>query len=321
MVDSPRVTTSVSTPPQRPVKETPTSQKSPTKYNSLYTVLDTPLPLSLIGSLPGGLPSTPDLSTVAGKPPASQPAVEDAGLSQSHQRESIPSSIGTAPPVISLNSSGKTYCVSCNNCARSIPGEHYHCSICDGGDYDLCMHCVNAGISCPAEKHWLIKRFVQDGYVSSSTTESANSRNSQDKGKCGKKPSQQSFTEPVAKEVTDPLMVPSAHTVRREVCNACLQGKMDNVSLHDLRCHLILMPQQTMMSQGWLLAKTASAIVCVEGASSQRSMATTLRTNSHLLMIGDVALRTNLEVASTMQLSVMAVIRYVRRVVIWSIMV
>ena len=76
-----------------------------------------------------------------------------------------------------------------------------------------------------------------------------------------------------------------------------------------------------MMSQGWLLAKTASAIVCVEGASSQRSMATTLRTNSHLLMIGDVALRTNLEVATTMQLSVMAVIRYVRRVVIWSIMV
>lgn len=49
--------------------------------------------------------------------------------------------------------------------------EHYHCSICDDGDFDLCTNCVASGKLCHSEGHWLVKRFVKDGSVQSSTTE------------------------------------------------------------------------------------------------------------------------------------------------------
>ena len=48
---------------------------------------------------------------------------------------------------------------------------HYHCGICDDGDYDLCETCVKAGKLCPGKEHWLIKRFIKDGSVVGSTTE------------------------------------------------------------------------------------------------------------------------------------------------------
>ena len=48
---------------------------------------------------------------------------------------------------------------------------HYHCSICDGGDYDLCEGCIASGKLCPGDGHWLVKRFIQNGRVISSTTE------------------------------------------------------------------------------------------------------------------------------------------------------
>ncbi|MCJ1475170.1 hypothetical protein MMC13_003830 [Lambiella insularis] len=63
------------------------------------------------------------------------------------------------------------FTVCCNNCTANIPDAHWHCSICEDGDYDLCRHCVNAGIHCGVEGHFLIKRFVENGRVISSTTE------------------------------------------------------------------------------------------------------------------------------------------------------
>ena len=56
---------------------------------------------------------------------------------------------------------------------------HFHCSICDGGDYDLCEECVANGKLCPGEGHWLIKRFIKDGKVINSTTERISPRNAQ----------------------------------------------------------------------------------------------------------------------------------------------
>ncbi|KAF3893404.1 ZZ type zinc finger domain-containing protein [Trichophyton interdigitale] len=79
------------------------------------------------------------------------------------------------PPVLPANTSTATYSCSimidCNLCKASIPNEHYHCSVCEGGDYDLCQECVDAGNLCPAGTHWLIKRSLNDGQLISSTTE------------------------------------------------------------------------------------------------------------------------------------------------------
>lgn len=64
-----------------------------------------------------------------------------------------------------------SYSVFCNECDHAIPGAHYHCSICDDGDFDLCQSCVDSGVLCGGEGHWLIKRIVKNGKVINSTTE------------------------------------------------------------------------------------------------------------------------------------------------------
>lgn len=63
------------------------------------------------------------------------------------------------------------FCIDCNNCGNSIPGEHYHCGICDDGDFDLCSACIAADVTCDGEGHWLIKRRIQGGILVSSVTE------------------------------------------------------------------------------------------------------------------------------------------------------
>ncbi len=66
---------------------------------------------------------------------------------------------------------GVAFTICCNNCDAGIPDAHWHCSICDNGDFDLCGSCVDKGVLCDFEDHWLIKRFVKDGKVINSTTE------------------------------------------------------------------------------------------------------------------------------------------------------
>lgn len=64
-----------------------------------------------------------------------------------------------------------TFCIDCNSCGKSIPDEHYHCGICDDGDFDLCSACIAADVTCDGEGHWLIKRRIQNGVLVSSVTE------------------------------------------------------------------------------------------------------------------------------------------------------
>ncbi|KAH7082145.1 hypothetical protein FB567DRAFT_530672 [Paraphoma chrysanthemicola] len=64
-----------------------------------------------------------------------------------------------------------SWVVYCNNCNHPMEDEHYHCSVCDGGDYDLCLACVDTGIHCPGTGHWMVKRFVKNGCVVNSTTQ------------------------------------------------------------------------------------------------------------------------------------------------------
>ena len=61
--------------------------------------------------------------------------------------------------------------IYCNECDTVMNNEHFHCSICDDGDFDLCTKCVANGKLCQGDGHWLVKRFVKDGTVQSSTTE------------------------------------------------------------------------------------------------------------------------------------------------------
>ncbi len=63
------------------------------------------------------------------------------------------------------------FAVCCNSCTRSAPGAHYHCSTCDDGDFDLCQSCIDQGITCYSDDHWLIKRTVVDGHIIKSSTE------------------------------------------------------------------------------------------------------------------------------------------------------
>ncbi|OCK78197.1 hypothetical protein K432DRAFT_406661 [Lepidopterella palustris CBS 459.81] len=64
-----------------------------------------------------------------------------------------------------------SWVVYCNNCDQPMANEHFHCSICDNGDYDLCLGCVESGTHCPGAGHWMVKRFVKNGTVVNSTTE------------------------------------------------------------------------------------------------------------------------------------------------------
>ncbi|KAH8840355.1 hypothetical protein MCOR27_002476 [Pyricularia oryzae] len=69
-----------------------------------------------------------------------------------------------------LSHSRMPFAVYCNSCDKTIPDVHYHCSTCDEGDFDLCQACIDMGISCHGEGHWLIKRMIRDGAIVTSTT-------------------------------------------------------------------------------------------------------------------------------------------------------
>ena len=63
-----------------------------------------------------------------------------------------------------------SFTVQCNYCGTNIPDAHWHCNICDHGDFDLCLSCVEAGIHCDVDNHYLIKRTIEDGKVKYSTS-------------------------------------------------------------------------------------------------------------------------------------------------------
>lgn len=117
-----------------------------------------------------------------------------------------------------------SFTVCCNNCDGAIPDAHWHCSICEDGDFDLCQGCVERGYLCDNEEHWLIKRFVEDGKVVNSKTETIPPKN---KAKVAKPEEEKeipgAFTSRVKAE-----HVPVATDLSR-TCNQCVQGEMFHV--------------------------------------------------------------------------------------------
>jgi next-to-BRCA1 protein 1 len=122
-----------------------------------------------------------------------------------------------APPVCSWS-------VFCNACDKPMANEHYHCNVCDDGDYDLCETCVAAGIHCPGESHWLIKRFVKNGQVINSTTEKL-----VPKTKAVPQPSQ---PEMPGAFMDEKKLDDEAEDEPSRTCNSCVKGKQSN-----LRCY------------------------------------------------------------------------------------
>ena len=114
------------------------------------------------------------------------------------------------------------FTVCCNNCNSTIPDAHWHCSICDDGDYDICGECVAKGIHCGVEGHFLIKRSIEKGKVISSTTETLPSK---------------------AIQVENGKEVPGAFTSNKKeehlpetlemsrTCNSCVNGAFRSIQL------------------------------------------------------------------------------------------
>lgn len=113
--------------------------------------------------------------------------------SLSTERRKCPASVETV----------SVFTVYCNNCDKSIPDVHYHCSTCEDGDFDLCQTCVDNGVLCQSDDHWLLKRIVKDGKVINSTTETMPPK---------PKSAKMDFSEA--------LQVP----VATRTCNSCIQG-------------------------------------------------------------------------------------------------
>jgi next-to-BRCA1 protein 1 len=146
--------------------------------------------------------SSTDIPVTRGTSARDKWFAELAGLTNERQHAIRTNTGAPAPATVSV------YSVYCNNCNDSIPDVHYHCSTCDDGDFDLCQTCVNDGVLCGSEDHWLIKRFVNNGKVINSTTETI-----------APKPT---FSESKTTLVT--AKEPKVTTTTR-TCNSCIQGQ------------------------------------------------------------------------------------------------
>jgi next-to-BRCA1 protein 1 len=111
---------------------------------------------------------------------------------------------------------GATYSFSvfCNECNKNMLNEHYHCDVCEGGDYDLCTECLALGKHCLDDNHWLIKRCMRDGKVMNATTETVTCKAKNDsapKDIPGAYTEEKKFEEPEAFEVAT------------RTCNCCVK--------------------------------------------------------------------------------------------------
>ncbi|KAK2741348.1 hypothetical protein FQN57_005632 [Myotisia sp. PD_48] len=101
--------------------------------------------------------------------------------------------------------------VDCNYCGDSIANRHYHCSICEDGDYDLCQDCITAGVVCLGVDHWLIKRAIINGMVVNSTTEILPPKN------------EQRYVESTLPLAVAPKPAPAKPKISERVCNTCVK--------------------------------------------------------------------------------------------------
>lgn len=115
---------------------------------------------------------------------------------------------------------GTTFTICCNNCDVAIPDAHWHCGICDNGDFDLCLQCVEDGELCDDEDHWLIKRFVQDGKVINCTTKTIAPRKTSNANVESEKEIPGAFERSCKTEEFE-------GPPQNRTCNSCIGGKVE----------------------------------------------------------------------------------------------
>ncbi|RAL06884.1 ZZ type zinc finger domain protein [Aspergillus homomorphus CBS 101889] len=170
-----KVTTVDETAPQPPVEESLPEQQNVSRYSYLETVLSSPLPESQAETEPNTASASTSATNLIDNVVCPIPAETQSmqwGAEPSSQSQFREFAFDSPRfPIMSHASPSGVFCIDCNRCGLSIPNEHYHCSLCDDGDYDLCPQCVDSGATCLNEEHWLIRRSIKDGKVTTSTTE------------------------------------------------------------------------------------------------------------------------------------------------------
>jgi next-to-BRCA1 protein 1 len=163
--------------------------------------------------------STPILSGERYTPPT--PSVRPPSIKTLVNEQSEAPSRVIPIQIQDVKGPGQSFSVFCNECDKSIPGPHWHCSICEEGDYDLCRECVGSGVHCKVDGHFLIKRIVENGSIISSNTQ-----------RMQKKPEDE---EPAEKEVPGAFMtekvVPDLPTVCTRICNCCILSTLTDAVL------------------------------------------------------------------------------------------
>lgn len=149
----------------------------------------------------------------------------------------LPTGNGNSPvskPASSCPSAGCSFAVCCNHCERTIPNAHYHCSTCDDGDFDLCQSCVDQGVTCYSNDHWLIKRTMKNGQLVNSTTETIAPK-LKPKAQAKEEPKATgtvtgdcapdvSDNPPPSRTAADPTSTRWACLSNMRTCNCCVQG-------------------------------------------------------------------------------------------------
>lgn len=117
------------------------------------------------------------------------------------------------------SAAGGSYTICCNKCQGTISDAFWHCSTCNGDDYDLCANCIENGFLCEGEDHWLIKRTLKDGKIVNSTTETIAPK------KHAKVVSLQSASKATTppKEEKNVTNQPQDQSMYR-TCNSCVEG-------------------------------------------------------------------------------------------------
>lgn len=153
---------------------------------------------------------------------------EREGTSAVTKQETSDSTVTTSSVCVAPKAGN--FAVCCNNCDRTIPDAHYHCSTCDDGDFDLCPDCVEKGVSCYNSDHWMVKRFVRGDFILVSTTE----RVSPNKPK--PVPEATPVTAPAVRLPNPTTTLPSFVRAPMRTCNSCVQELPDKEFLHCTAC-------------------------------------------------------------------------------------